>query len=437
MTENSKIQLVPSIRQNVEYQYDHGTESEPGVIPRAVDEVFDYIKRALSNEFLLRVSYLEIYNETIRDLLCPENDNIKIHEDRRRGIYVSPLTEEVVTSPQDVIQVIQKGEANRHISTTDYNLHSSRSHTIFQMVIESRQRNNNSTTLKPGVYRRMSTMASPGRMESLKISQLVGVASSQEHGKLMHAFGHIPYRDSKLTRILQTALSGLAKVVVLCTISPAIASLEESNNTLKFAARVKKIVVSAKNDEVMDDKALIQKYRGEIIELKGKLEAANDVLHKEKQTTQSMISAERLQYEQELRQMRLVRTALKERQGIDHLTRLILTSSSVVTLPSKDLPEEIADLTAAGPSGGDDSWKLVRDLRRELEQVTADKTSVETQCAMMQTRIKSLEKEIGRYKGLVDKVAQLEAELSVSKAELQLTTLLAKGDKDGPDQDVN
>ncbi|KAF7731880.1 hypothetical protein EC973_007711 [Apophysomyces ossiformis] len=447
-----------------------GTESEPGVIPRAVNEVFEYIKRTISKEFLLRVSYLEIYNETIRDLLAPETDNIKIHEDKRRGIYVSPLVEEVVTSPKEVIQVIQKGEANRHISTTDYNLHSSRSHTIFQMVIESRKRNDNSTTLKPGVpHRRLTSLSGPGRMESLKISQLnlIDLAGSEKAvsnqerrkegafiNKSLLTLGtviskltesgkssHIPYRDSKLTRILQTALSGLAKVVVICTISPSAGSLEESHNTLKFAGRVKKIVVSAKNEEVMDDKALIQKYRGEIIELKEKLEAANEVLQKEKENTQSMLSAERHQYEQELRQMRLVRAALKER--INYLSRLILSSSSVVTLPTKDIAEEMAvidkELTTTGTSGTEeeDPWKLVRNLKRELEQVTAQKTSAESQCAVMQTRIESLEKEIGQYKGLVDKVAHLEAELSVTKAELQVTSLMSKGDKQSSSKEVN
>ncbi|KAK9760586.1 Kinesin-like protein kip2, partial [Basidiobolus ranarum] len=114
-------------------------DSQPGVIPQAVTDVFNFIhETAGSREFLLRVSYMEIYNETIRDLLSPEVTDLRIHEDKRRGVYVSPLREEIVTSPKQVMRVIHRGEANRHISATDYNTHSSRSHTIFQMVIESR-----------------------------------------------------------------------------------------------------------------------------------------------------------------------------------------------------------------------------------------------------------------------------------------------------------
>ncbi|KAI9015324.1 P-loop containing nucleoside triphosphate hydrolase protein [Phycomyces nitens] len=343
-------------------------EQEPGVIPRAVNEVFENIRKTTNKEFLLRVSYLEIYNEMIRDLLAPNNTDIKIHEDRRRGIYVSPLIEEIVTCPENVMKIIQRGEANRHISTTDYNMHSSRSHTIFQMVIESRVRNNDSTTLlsPANTQRRMSLAPNiKGRQESVKISHLnlIDLAGSEkavtnqerrkegayinkslltlgtviskltEQGK--SSSGHIPYRDSKLTRILQTALSGQAKVGVICTISPS--SLEESHNTLKFAARVKKVVVTAKNEEVMDDKALLQRYRSEILDLKHKLLAANEVIKEEKDHTQSMLSAERRQYEEEFKRMQVVRAALKER--IDHLTRLILTSQSINIPAEPDTPK--------------------------------------------------------------------------------------------------
>ncbi|KAI8097366.1 kinesin motor domain-containing protein [Halteromyces radiatus] len=303
-----------------------GTESEPGIIPRAVDEVFAYIKMAMNNEFLLRVSYLEIYNETIRDLLAPENDNLKIHENKQRGIYVAPVTEEVVTCAQDVLNVIHRGEGNRHISTTDYNLHSSRSHTIFQMVIESRQRSNDSTTLSTRLAPQQSrTLLHPSqRKESVKISQLNLIdlagsekaASNQDRRKegafinkslltlgtvisklteVGKSTGHIPYRDSKLTRILQSSLSGHAKVVVICTISPYTLAVDESINTLKFATRVKKIVTAAKNDAVLDDKALLQQYRGEIVDLKIKLQTANDVLLQEQKQNQSMLTAERQQ----------------------------------------------------------------------------------------------------------------------------------------------
>ncbi|KAG0298978.1 hypothetical protein BGZ97_003919, partial [Linnemannia gamsii] len=117
-----------------------GTSNQPGITPRAVEDVFKYIRENFEREFLLRVSYLEIYNESIRDLLSPEAIDLKIHEDRKRGVYVSPLKEEIVTTPSQVMRIIQRGDYQRHTSSTDYNAHSSRSHSIFQIVIESRER---------------------------------------------------------------------------------------------------------------------------------------------------------------------------------------------------------------------------------------------------------------------------------------------------------
>ncbi|KAI9311304.1 P-loop containing nucleoside triphosphate hydrolase protein [Dichotomocladium elegans] len=406
----------------IEHYY--GTESEPGVIPRSVESVFQYIEKATDKEFVLRVSYLEIYNETIRDLLAPANDNLKIHEDKRRGIYVSPLTEEVVTSPMDVMSIIEKGEANRHISTTDYNLHSSRSHTIFQMIIESRNRGPNSLT--------SLSQRSPLRKEAMKISQLnlIDLAGSEKaatntdrrkEGSYINKSnaGHVPFRDSKLTRILQPALSGQAKVVVICTISPASNSIEESANTLKFASRV------------LNDRALLQKYRGEITELKNKLDAANDVLRQEKENSMSLITAERAQkHEQQMRQMRLVRAALKDR--IDQLTRLILTSSSVTHRQAAS--DDNASVTSGGggrmltedptETQNENPWDIVRELRRELAQVKASKASTEKLLADSQQRIKELEIAVEDHKSLIDQVAHLEAELSITRAELQMTTVL-------------
>ena len=87
-----------------------GTDAEPGIIPHAVEDVFRYIKETPEREFLLRVSYMEIYNETVNDLLAPDQKNLQIHESKQRGIYVSPLREEIVTDPTDVFKIIRTGQ---------------------------------------------------------------------------------------------------------------------------------------------------------------------------------------------------------------------------------------------------------------------------------------------------------------------------------------
>lgn len=116
-----------------------GDAKELGIIPRAVKQIFDTIEEDVGREYLLRVSYLEIYNEAIKDLLQPENTNLKIREDPNRGTFVEGLREEVVSSCDHVLSLMKRGEANRSVGKTAANDHSSRSHAIFRMVVESRE----------------------------------------------------------------------------------------------------------------------------------------------------------------------------------------------------------------------------------------------------------------------------------------------------------
>lgn len=367
----------------------------------------------------------------------PSNDNFRISKDSVRGVYVSPLTEEVVTCPQDVMKIIERGEANRHISSTDYNLHSSRSHTIFQMIIESRERNSTSTATM--VRRRTLTQSGYGTKskETVKISQLnlIDLAGSEKAAtneerrkegsfinkslltlgtvisKLTEASAHrsgpkphIPFRDSKLTRILETALSGMAKVAVLCTISPSLQAVEESVNTLKFATRVKKIAIHAKNDEVMDDKALIQKYRVEIEQLKSKLK---------EQEVSNVTSTERRDHEQKIKQMLNVRDTLKER--IDQLTKLILTSASVVIQQKTDDDELI--IVEADPKSMKKNEDMKNAVIYQLEQKVKKLLSESHE---KDERIKHLEQQL-RLQAAVS--SRLETELSITKAELGVSQL--------------
>lgn len=114
----------------------HGEQKSPGIIPLAVKDVFSIIQETPGREFLLRVSYLEIYNEVINDLLDPAGQNLRIREDSQ-GTYVEGIKEEVVLSPAHALSLIASGEEHRHVGSNNFNLLSSRSHTIFTLVIES------------------------------------------------------------------------------------------------------------------------------------------------------------------------------------------------------------------------------------------------------------------------------------------------------------
>ncbi|KAF9966148.1 hypothetical protein BGZ70_003147, partial [Mortierella alpina] len=449
-----------------------GTENHPGITPRAVEDIFKYIRENSDREFLLRVSYLEIYNESIRDLLSPEAIDLRIHEDRRRGVYVSPLKEEIVTTPSQVMRIIERGDYQRHVSSTDFNAHSSRSHSIFQIVIESRDRS--PAAAQPGSPTARKPLSGSKSAAAVRVSQLNLIdlagsekAASNEERRKEGAFinkslltlgtvisklteekgAHIPYRDSKLTRILQSSLNGNARVSVICTISPSSLNVEESHNTLKFAARVKKVVTKAQTNQVMDDKALLEKYRREISELKAQLmltaaaggggggdgaggngDAANGAAGgaggKKQAELSKLLEKERLKHEEEMVEMNMVRNALKER--IDHLTKLILTSSSI---NSKATP------TTANVSSSSD--QRVPAGRYTVVETSADGTvlefpkEIENRLALKDTIVKQLQLELEAQQ---EKMAMMKSALEkTARGEtVDIERTLAKIEADPP-----
>lgn len=273
----------------------------PGIIPLAVQDLFEYIKQTPEREFLLRVSYFEIYNEIINDLLEPASQNLNIRESKSKGIFIENLREEIVRSPEQCMSLLAAGESHRHISATTFNKHSSRSHTIFRVVIESKDRQQvplgdvgpaTKVFVKPpGVAVRVSCLNLIDLAGSEKASAHTGTdpKARRKEGSYINKSlltlgnvisklssndkknGHIPYRDSKLTRILEESLRGNARISIICTLSVTGSSFEESHSTLKFASRAKIIKNSAHVNEFLDDKSLIRKYRNEINELKKKL----------------------------------------------------------------------------------------------------------------------------------------------------------------------
>jgi len=297
-----------------------GTKSDPGIIPMAVRECFAHLRHSTSQqrEYLLRVSYFEIYKEKIRDLLSASKapPPVRLFDDKGE-IVIRGLTESVITSPEQVFSILAQGEARRQVGSTALNLHSSRSHVIVRIWIESRtlddvvdvdggtngnsskgQRNGDD---KNGRGVRISSLSLVDLAGSESV-RLTGESSRREEGhfinqslmtlgKVVYALSeqqdqhqdlpgigrqqqplkHIPYRDSKLTRLLQPSLSGNAQVVLICCISPLASHLDESHNTFKFAIRAKKIPQTATINEAQDEKTLLESYRDEIEELKRQL----------------------------------------------------------------------------------------------------------------------------------------------------------------------
>jgi len=320
-----------------------GNEENPGFIPLAIASIFDYIKNTPQREFLLRVSYLEIYNEVINDLLRLEGSNLNVREDKKRGIFVDGLKEEIVVSPEHVMHVINSGEAHRHVASTDYNLISSRSHTIFRMIIESnllgegdkRTKVSGLTLIDLAGSEKVVSESSLRKREGAFINKslltLGTIISKLSERKKGEKIGHLPYRDSKLTRILEHTLSGNSKIAIIATITPASPNFEETTNTLKFATRAKKVTKEKATINIDDEKALLAKYKHEIEELRSKLVLAEDAEKKLKELQDLNQSQQVEELKRELSEQEELRTSLEEK--IKQLTKLILVSANVDSRP--------------------------------------------------------------------------------------------------------
>ncbi|KAH0556326.1 Kinesin heavy chain [Trichoglossum hirsutum] len=255
---------------------DIDNDESRGIIPRIVEQIFASILASPENiEYTVRVSYMEIYMERIRDLLAPQNDNLPVHEEKNRGVYVKGLLEIYVSSVQEVYEVMRRGGTARAVAATNMNQESSRSHSIF--VITITQKNVETGSAKSGQLFLVDlagsekvgkTGASGQTLEEAKkinksLSALGMVINSLTDGKSTH----IPYRDSKLTRILQESLGGNSRTTLIINCSPSSYNDAETLSTLRFGVRAKAIKNKAKINVELSPaelKALLRKSQTQV-----------------------------------------------------------------------------------------------------------------------------------------------------------------------------
>ncbi|XP_022601602.1 chromosome-associated kinesin KIF4-like [Seriola dumerili] len=236
--------------------YTSAQENDPsvGVIPRVIRRIFEEREKRTDCEFCLAVSYLEIYNEDILDLLCASKDKpaISIREDPKDGIKIVGLTERQVFSAQEMVGCLELGNSARTVGSTAMNAASSRSHAIFTITLEQRRGTDKVDSVVSklhlvdlaGSERQKKTKAEGDRLkEGISINR--GLLSL---GNVISALGDeskkntfVPYRDSKLTRLLQDSLGGNSHTLMIACISPADSNMEETINTLRYADRARKI----------------------------------------------------------------------------------------------------------------------------------------------------------------------------------------------------
>ncbi|GMF42457.1 unnamed protein product [Phytophthora fragariaefolia] len=453
-----------------------GSVEERGIIPRAIEQIFCHIQANVSARcrFLVRASYLQIYNESISDLLKPERTNLTIREDRRRGVFVEGLSEWVVRSPEEIYGLMERGGAMRATGSTKMNELSSRSHAVFIIIAEQSKTSyvdskgndvapeefmalvnayqarhgggnaqgngggngkasgggnatnaNGTAALHPKLEAMIRQSFKVGKLnlvdlagsERVRLSGATGqrLEESKKINQSLSALGnvisaltdargrqHIPYRDSKLTRILEDSLGGNCKTTMMAMISPALEAMTESLSTLKFANRAKHIKNEARVNEDLDQKSLLRKYERELKRLRAELEErSRNVVDKRRlleldeqrrRAEEDKMAAIRALEERSREFMREKEEKKRLEQRISALTSQMLMSNQRRLTPAGGLSDGEA-LNVEDP--------LIRDAIKEHQ----DRIRQEYEC-----RLADLEKEretIEEEKAQVDRYKQL------------------------------
>lgn len=240
-------------------QHMNETSEQKGIIPRVIDNIFEIVENNKDFfQYLIRVSYIEIYNETLKCLLSPKS-TVSLREHESKGVIVVGAKEELVENSSDMYRCLETGALYRTTGSTLMNQQSSRSHSIFTIILEKRAKENVPLSMRDvftsakfhlidlaGSERNKRTNTTGVRFkEAIQINcgllALGNVISALGDEKKRRNTSHVPYRDSKLTRLLQNSLGGNSKTLMIACVSPADSNFEETLNTLKYAHRTRNI----------------------------------------------------------------------------------------------------------------------------------------------------------------------------------------------------
>mmetsp|Transcript_43968 Transcript_43968/g.71532 ORF Transcript_43968/g.71532 Transcript_43968/m.71532 type:complete len:897 (+) Transcript_43968:81-2771(+) len=385
-----------------------------GIIPRMVSTIFQGVQKAAQSiEFFVKCSYVEIYLEKIRDLFDTTKDNLPIREDKGRGIWIDGATEVYVGSEREVLDLLKDGATNRSVAATKMNLESSRSHSVFILTLT--QRNSQDLSSKTGKLfmvdlagsEKISKTGAEGQtLEEAKninksLTTLGMVINSLTDGKSTH----VPYRDSKLTRILQESLGGNAKTTLILCASMSTFNESETLGTLRFGQRAKSI----KNKAMVNRERSVQ----ELTKLLGAAEA---------EIERCRIQIARM--DEELRQLRgpstgtavvLTHTKASDEMGVPELQE----KCDALEVKSRMDVERITELQANE-----------EDLTNRLQEAKEELTSKEDTCVALRQEFEdmmTLHTPILREHEMCGaKIAELR--MSYERAQLEITSLVEEKD---------
>lgn len=436
------------------YTMDGKKGDERGIMPRAFEHIFDYIEANQdSHQFMITVTYVEIYNDELRDLLASQkaSEPLKIREDPNHGIQIRGAAVHKVQKLEDLERLLKFGKKNRKVRATGMNEESSRSHSILSIMIETltqieggqhvRSARLNLVDLA-GSERAVKTGATgEGFKEGVHINYELMILGNCI-AALTSKTSHIPYRDSKLTMILRDSLGGNARTVMIAALGPASYNFSETMSTLRYAERAKKIENKPKVN--MDPKdALLLKYQEELAALqaqlngtagpggvvqseedriaemeaefekqKKKLAEASNLANAEKKTMQKELEAKQKEIQQEKEKKAQFEARLQE------LGKYLVNGGRDLRKRTEQNEQEIAKIREKLKQREEHA----KALEKELEERRQKKQLVVDQCATIQQQVATVDQEfkdsVSQYRNLQLKLPELQTTIQADREEM-------------------
>ena len=370
-----------------------------GVVDHCMGHVSKVVQESTDKEFIIKLQYAELYNEELKDLLSDSpNDNLRVIEDPLLGPIVQNITEKHFTNHADVRKLLEEGENRRHFGVTNMNAHSSRSHVLVRLAIEIRK-----VASKPDNPLRTSWgKDKPTSISTLNLVDLAGSERASKSGtsgeslkegsfinKSLLTLGtviasltdpkkskHVPYRDSKLTRLLATALGGNAKTCMLTCISPASGNSVESLSTLRFASRAKRIVNTVQKNELAAAKkvnAKLSAQQDEIEKLRQQIEESKKLGFVQGEGNGETIRDKAISSEKKFRTLRFLMVTVPrivrnlKNAGKDHLAKQMQLDMSDGIAGKKDLDSVMEDATELVQKNLPDEHELIEKMDKVMQ----------------------------------------------------------------------
>ncbi|WVW85300.1 hypothetical protein I302_107338 [Kwoniella bestiolae CBS 10118] len=402
-------------------------KSTAGIVPRVLHRLFSVLESTPNTEFSVKCSYVELYNEELRDLLATEykgeasgNAGLKLYEDGKKGVNIQGLEETGVRNLKEALNMLEKGVKRRQTAETKMNTESSRSHTIFSITVhvkESSIARGGEDLLRIGKFNLVDLAGSEaiGRSGATdKRAREAGMINQSllTLGRVISALvekgSHIPYRESKLTRLLQDSLGGRTKTCIVATVSPTRSNMEETLSTLDYAIRAKSIRNRPEVNAHLTKTGLLKEYVGDIERLKNELMAArekNGIYIPEEQwrEMQELQTRQKSDYEEAKLKAGIIEVELQTRKKeFDEITsRFIATSEEL-----EQVREAERQLTELLDETKMDLDRVKVELEEESVVSKAYERGEERLDSVAMGLKKTAEESVGDVGGLFDKLAR-------------------------------